>query len=463
LGRDCPLKEDDEKIEEVKYGEGRPFQGYNSNGYRTGYNRAPYGERRPNLEDTINKYLEDSRKKQEEQDEWLKNFQEATNKSLANHDESLKNLETMIGKLAEDIHERNVIEESKRAVRACMAMFADNKEEDHPKGFKNQSCEEILQREEPKDRDTTPCQLPTKEDSMESFILPYTIGDSNLSALADLGSSINVMPLSLFLSLKLTSLRKTSLVIEMADMKKATPIGAIDNVLVKIDRFLFPVDFVVIDMANTPREDLILERPFLATSRARINVFEKEISLGVDLYNERSVFNMEKTNMQRHEDMANSKLTNSVVKEDPPDTFGIPGEVFNYMIPLCLKIAHDVDPVLRDESEESSKEDNDEGVSSFDPWQGTKSLIVTVVSHCCELKESIEEGKRTLIPSCSPFNKSCNGGGNIRLRHLRREANFWACYEEPDFDKSQWLKNYFNGINSREDVEWTFIFVDMQS
>ena len=44
LARDCPLKENDEKVKEVKYGEGRPFQSYNSNGYRTGYNRAPYGE-----------------------------------------------------------------------------------------------------------------------------------------------------------------------------------------------------------------------------------------------------------------------------------------------------------------------------------------------------------------------------------------------------------------------------------
>ena len=78
LAKDFPLKEDDGKTEEVKYGEGRPFQSYNSNGYRTGpsgYNRQPFGERRSSLEDTINKYLEDSKKRQEEQDIWLKNFQ----------------------------------------------------------------------------------------------------------------------------------------------------------------------------------------------------------------------------------------------------------------------------------------------------------------------------------------------------------------------------------------------------
>jgi hypothetical protein len=76
----------------------------------------------------------------------------------------------------------------------------------------------------------------------------------------------------------------------MADMTKATPLGVVDNVVIKIDRFLFPVDFIVIDMANIPKEDFILGRPFLATSRAQIDVFMKEISLGV--YNERVVFKM---------------------------------------------------------------------------------------------------------------------------------------------------------------------------
>ena len=204
----------------------------------------------------------------------------------------------------------------------------------------------------------------------------------------------------------------------------------------------------MIDMAQTPREHLILGRPFLATSRARINVFEKEISLGVELYNERIIFNMEEMNMLRHKEMTGSCVANSIAKEDLPDTFGISGEVFNYMPPSCLKIAHDVDPDLKDESEDSSREDSDEEDSSFDPWQGEKPLIVTVVNHCCEPKECINDGKRALVPSCSPFNKFCNGGGNIRLRQLRREANIWSCYEEPVYDKSAWSRNYFNEINS---------------
>jgi hypothetical protein len=82
----------------------------------------------------------------------------------------------------------------------------------------------ILLQEETKPSEAMPCQSPIKEDSTESFILPCNIGNSTLSALVDLGSSINVMPLSLFLSLKLTSLRETSLVIKIEDMTEATPI-----------------------------------------------------------------------------------------------------------------------------------------------------------------------------------------------------------------------------------------------
>ena len=92
---------------------------------------------------------------------------------------------------------------------------------------------------------------------------PCSIGNFSLSALADFGSSINVMPLSLFLSLKMTSLKETSLVIEMADITRATPIRIIDNVIIKIDRFLFPTEFIVIDMANTPKKTLSLEDLFL--------------------------------------------------------------------------------------------------------------------------------------------------------------------------------------------------------
>ena len=96
LTKNCPHV-DEENIEEAKYGENRPFYGdnRNSNGYRGNYNRGPYGERKPSLEEIINKFLESSAQRQKEQDEWLKEFQENTDRNLSKHDTTLKNLDGM--------------------------------------------------------------------------------------------------------------------------------------------------------------------------------------------------------------------------------------------------------------------------------------------------------------------------------------------------------------------------------
>ncbi|GKE46588.1 reverse transcriptase domain-containing protein [Tanacetum coccineum] len=70
------------------------------------------------------------------------------------------------------------------------------------------------------------------------------------------------------------------MLVEMADMTKKAPSGIAENILVGINKFLFPSDFVIID--KTPNETMIFGRPFLATIHAEINVFAKEISLGFD-------------------------------------------------------------------------------------------------------------------------------------------------------------------------------------
>ncbi|GKB23765.1 putative reverse transcriptase domain-containing protein [Tanacetum coccineum] len=120
-----------------------------------------------------------------------------------------------------------------------------------------------------------PCQLPPKELNPGNFTLPCTIGSLKFYAMVDLGASINVIPKSMFEHLKLARLKKTNMLVEMADMTKRAPIGIVENVLVKIDKFLFPSDFVVIDMLNTRNETMILGRPFLATIHAEIDVLNK--------------------------------------------------------------------------------------------------------------------------------------------------------------------------------------------
>ncbi|GJZ76249.1 hypothetical protein Tco_0640714 [Tanacetum coccineum] len=104
--------------------------------------------------------------------------------------------------------------------------------------------------------------LPPTKQNLRDFTQPCTIGNFNFYAMADLGASINVIPKGIFDFLKLTNLRKTNMLIEMADMTKNAPLGVVENVLVGIDKFLFPSDFVIID--RTPNEIVILGRPFLS-------------------------------------------------------------------------------------------------------------------------------------------------------------------------------------------------------
>ncbi|GJV01805.1 putative reverse transcriptase domain-containing protein [Tanacetum coccineum] len=127
--------------------------------------------------------------------------------------------------------------------------------------------------------------LPYKQQSNEinpgGFTLPCTISNLKIYVMADVGAGINMMPISLFKHLKLINFKKTSMVVEMADMTKKAPLGIVENIPVKIDKFLFRSDFVVIDTLEGPNETILLGRPFLATIHAQIDVFRGEISLGI--------------------------------------------------------------------------------------------------------------------------------------------------------------------------------------
>nr|GEX19959.1 hypothetical protein [Tanacetum cinerariifolium] len=95
------------------------------------------------------------------------------------------------------------------------------------------------------------------------------------------GASVNVMPKSLFEHLKIADLKETSMMVEMVDMTKKDPLGIMENILVKIDKFLFHSNFVVIDMLEGPNKTMLLGKPFLPTIHAQIDVFRNEIWLRI--------------------------------------------------------------------------------------------------------------------------------------------------------------------------------------
>src|SRR5262249_42778624 len=110
-------------------------------------------------------------------------------------------------------------------------------------------------------------------------------------ALADLGASINVMPYSIFKKLGMREPRLTRMSIQLADRTIRHPRGIIKNILVRVDKFLFPIDFVVLDMDEKFEMPLILGRPFLATTRALIDV--EKIRLILRVRNEKVILDME--------------------------------------------------------------------------------------------------------------------------------------------------------------------------
>ncbi|XP_077219064.1 uncharacterized protein LOC143853210 [Tasmannia lanceolata] len=103
-----------------------------------------------------------------------------------------------------------------------------------------------------------------------------TIGNTHINhALLDLGASVNLLPLSVFKQLGLGELKPTTVTLQLADRSMKKPKGMVEDVLVKVGEFLFPVDFIVLEtepVANIKDQiPIILGRPFLATSNALID------------------------------------------------------------------------------------------------------------------------------------------------------------------------------------------------
>ncbi|GKD33393.1 ribonuclease H-like domain, reverse transcriptase, RNA-dependent DNA polymerase [Tanacetum coccineum] len=124
--------------------------------------------------------------------------------------------------------------------------------------------------------------LPQKEKDPGSFTLPCDINNNCFEkALADLGASVSFMPLSTYLNLGLGELAHTKLTVELADRIVKHPKGIAENVLVGISKFVFLVDFIILDMPEDINVPLILERPFLSTAHAKVDVFKRKINLRV--------------------------------------------------------------------------------------------------------------------------------------------------------------------------------------
>ncbi|XP_073137404.1 uncharacterized protein [Henckelia pumila] len=134
-----------------------------------------------------------------------------------------------------------------------------------------EECSTILQKK-----------LPQKLKDPGSFTIPCFIGGSKVNrALCDLGDSINLMSFSIYRTLELGEVRATTITLQLADRSITYPRGIVEDVLVKVDKFIFLADFVILDMDEDEETPLIFGRPFLVTARALIDVHKGELTLRV--------------------------------------------------------------------------------------------------------------------------------------------------------------------------------------
>ena len=163
--------------------------------------------------------------------------------------------------------------------------------------------------------------LPVKMKDPCSFTILCSIGKYECKkALCDYGASINLMPLSVVQRLSLGELTPTTITLQMADRSMAQPEGVLEDMLVKVRKFIFPVDFVIMKMEEDTQVPLLLGRPLLATGAALIDVQKGELTLRVG--NEVVHFNLNRSlehpdiDAESCMDVENSSLLNVELNSD---------------------------------------------------------------------------------------------------------------------------------------------------
>ncbi|GKE42943.1 reverse transcriptase domain-containing protein, partial [Tanacetum coccineum] len=151
--------------------------------------------------------------------------------------------------------------------------------------------------------------LPEKLGDTSKFLIPcdFPVMEECL-ALADLGAIINLMPLSVWKKLSLSELTPTCMTHERANRSITKPIGIAEDVYLKVGKFKFPADFVVVDFDADPRVPLILGRSFLKTGRALVDLYEGELTLRVG--KEAVTFNLDQTSRysSNYDDMTANRI-----------------------------------------------------------------------------------------------------------------------------------------------------------
>ncbi|GJW62360.1 hypothetical protein Tco_0111695 [Tanacetum coccineum] len=231
--------------------------------YQRNNTNPSYQERRQSMEDTLIKFMSESTKIHEENSNLIKEIRastDATERGFGSLPRSTK---------SNPIDQVNSISTTIKADTYPILRIGSSQ---YANGSYGQQFSEAY----------SEASIPRKEKDPRSFSLPCFINNVCFdNSLVDLGASVSVMPLSTYLNLGLGELAHNKETFELADRTVKYPKGIAENVLVGTGKFVFPVDFIIIDMPEDIKVPLILKRPFLSTTRAKIDVYKRKITLRV--------------------------------------------------------------------------------------------------------------------------------------------------------------------------------------
>ncbi|GJS01619.1 DNA-directed DNA polymerase [Tanacetum coccineum] len=226
-----------------------------------------YQERRQSMEETLSKFIGESKKRHEENSNLIKEIRASTGAAIRNQRASIKTLEIQIGQMSKVLQERgfrSLPSSTETNLRAHVKSILTTVEA-NASSIRRIGSHQYTEKDQ------------------GSFTLPFYINNVCFdNALADLGASVSVMPLSTYLNLGLGELAHTKLIVELADRTVKYPKGIAENVLVGIGKFVFLVDFIILDMPEDIKVPLILGRLFLSAAHAKIDVFKRKITLRVE-------------------------------------------------------------------------------------------------------------------------------------------------------------------------------------
>ncbi|GJW49549.1 hypothetical protein Tco_0090900 [Tanacetum coccineum] len=278
--KDYPQKDEGNLLEEAYYTQfGTSYQPggqYRATGprfYQRNNGNSSYPTRRDTMEESLGKFMAESAKRHEENSNIIKEIKASTDTAIRNQGASIKSLELQIGQISR-------MEHYPYAVSIPQHRFSFPKTVPFPRRLHNKCCDDFKEAYRVNILDTHDSMMPPKEKDPGSFTLPCLINNNCFNkALVDLGASVSVMLFSTYTNLGLGELTHTRMTIELADRTIKQPIGITSNMLVRIGKFVFPIDFVVLDIPEDEDIPLILGRPFLSTAHVKIDVYKRKDTL----------------------------------------------------------------------------------------------------------------------------------------------------------------------------------------